>query len=69
MPREKPAFRDNLEDILTFFGGRRMLTITDVREYTGLMDVRTIKRHFPFRGNMISAVTLARCLAGGDSDG
>lgn len=69
MPRENPAFRDNLQDILEFFGGRRVLNLTDVRNYTGLSDNRTVKHHFPFNGNIISAVTLARCLAGGDSDG
>lgn len=67
MPRERPAYRDNLEDILSFTGGKRMLTINDVRQYTGLVDIRTIKRHFPFFNmGMISAVTFARCLSGGD---
>lgn len=69
MPRERPAYRDNLQDILEFFGGRRLLTIQDVRAYTGLVDQRTIKRHFPFDGRFISAPTLARCLSGGDTDG
>lgn len=69
MPREKPAFRDNLEDILRFTEGKRVMNIAAVRKYTGLVDARTIKRRFPFNGNIISAVTLARCLAGGDSDG
>lgn len=67
MPREFPAYRDNLQDILDFFDGRRMLTVSDVRKYTGLADARTIKRRFPyFSGDYISAPTLARCMAGGD---
>lgn len=69
MPRERPAYRDNLEDILSFTGGKRMLTTADVRRYTGLVDIRTIKRHFPIQKGVISAPTLARCLAGGDADG
>lgn len=69
MPRERPAYRDNLEDILAFTGGKRMLTTADVRKYTGMVDIRTIKRHFPIRDGFIAAATLARCLAGGDGDG
>lgn len=69
MPRERPAYRDNLQDILEFSGGRRMLTLQEVRRYTGLADNRTLKRHFPFQSGMISAPTLARCLSGGDRDG
>ncbi len=69
MPRERPAYRDNLEDILAFTGGKRTLTIAEVGRYTGLVDRRTIKRHYPFRDGLISAPTLARCLAGGDGGG
>ncbi len=59
------AYRDNLADILDFTGGRRLLTVAEVGRYTGLRDVRTIRRRFPhFRGNYISAATLARCLSG-----
>lgn len=68
MPRERPAYRDNLEDILSFTGGKRILTINDVRQYTGLVNSRTIKRHFPIQKGVISAATLARCLAGGETD-
>lgn len=66
MPRERPAYRDNLQDILEFFGGKRVLSIQDVRQYTGMVDLRTIKRHFPVRDGIISAATLARYLSGGD---
>lgn len=64
MSREREAYRDNLEDILTFTDGKRLLTITDVRRYTGLRDDRAIKKRFPFRDGYISAPTLARCLSG-----
>lgn len=33
--REKPAYRDTLADILSFFDGKRVLTVTDVAKYTG----------------------------------
>lgn len=64
MSREREVYRDNLEDILTFTDGKRLLTITDVRRYTGLRDDRAIKKRFPFRDGYISAPTLARCLSG-----
>lgn len=35
MGREKPEYRDNLEDILSFTEGRRILTVADVARYTG----------------------------------
>lgn len=63
---EHPYYRDNLEQILSFTGGRQLLTITDVRKFTGLKDHRTIKKKFPyFVDNCISAATLARCMCGG----
>lgn len=65
MARERPAYRDNLQDILEFSGGKHTLTIDDVRRYTGIKDARTLKRHYPFQGRYISAPTLARCLSGG----
>lgn len=63
---EKSAYCDNLADILEFTGGRRLLTVGDVGRYTGLRDVRTVRRRFPcFQGKYISAVDLARALSGG----
>lgn len=62
---EHPAYRDNLEQILNYTGGRQLLTVTDVRKFTGLVDQRTIKKKFPyFVDNCISAATLARCMCG-----
>ena len=63
MSREKAAYRQNLEDILTFTGGRRLLSMSDVRQYTGLKDNRSVKKHFPIVDGYISAATLASCLA------
>lgn len=65
MPREPLAYRDNLEDLLQFFSGRRMLTLKDVSRYTG-RDYRWCKDRFgidPKKG--ISVPTLARMLAEG----
>lgn len=67
MPREKEAYRANLADILEFTGGRRVLTIQDVRKYTGITDHRTLKARFPFDGHYISAATLAVVLSGGST--
>lgn len=65
MPREKEFYRENLEQILKFSGGRNMLSVNDVRQFTGIRDYRSIKRRFPFSDNYISAATLAACMAGG----
>lgn len=63
---EHPAYRDNLEQILAFTGGRQLLNLADIRKFTGMKDLRTIHRHFPLqKGGYISAATLARQLCGG----
>ena len=62
---EHPAYRDNLEQILEFSGGRNLLSITEVGRFTGLVDQRAIKRRYPFINGKISAATLARCMCGG----
>ena len=61
---EPLGYRETLQDVLEFFDGRRLLTISDVRNYTGLRDDRTIKRRYPFKDGYISAPVLARCLSG-----
>ena len=65
MPREHDFYRDNLEQILQFSGGRQLLTVTEVCSFTGIRDTRTARAHFPFRDKFISAATLARCLCEG----
>lgn len=42
-----------------------MLTLAEVRNYTGVRDNRTIKRRFPIKDGYIAAPMLARCLSGG----
>lgn len=63
MSREAEFYRDNLEDILAFTGGKHLLTVADLCRYTGMVDQRTVKRHFPVVDGYISAATLAQCLA------
>lgn len=67
MAKEKPAYRDNLEDILEYTEGRRMLTLAEVARYLG-KDRRWVEE-FVFKPcgkkckDGISAMTLARQLA------
>jgi hypothetical protein len=68
MPRERRFYRENLEQILKFTEGRQLLSVNDVRQFTGIKDYRTIKRRFPFTDNYISAATLAACMAGNDRE-
>ena len=58
-------YRNNLEQILDFTGGKQMLSIRDVMNFTGIRHYRTVHKHFPFADGYISAATLARCLCGG----
>lgn len=36
MAREKPTFRAELEEILKYFGDKRILTVADMSKYTGM---------------------------------
>ena len=63
MSRERIGMRENLQDILEFFSGKRLLTVSDVSRYTGLANRMVVKKMFPFTDNYISATTLAMCLA------
>lgn len=65
MAREPAAYRDNLEDILSFFQGKRMLNLTEVSSYLG-KDRRWCRDHLGIDSKMgISAATLARKLSEG----
>lgn len=63
---ENKYYRDNLEQILQFTGGRQVLTTNDVRKFTGIIDNRTLKKLYPFHNNRISAATLARSMSEGE---
>ncbi len=63
MPREKEAYRDNLERIIEAFPGKEILSVTEVSRWMK-KDPRTVKRVFPFKDGLgISIATLARCLS------
>lgn len=63
---EHPDYRANLEQVLAFSDGRQMLTIGDVKQFTGIRHYQTLHKRFPFVNGYISAATLARCMCGGE---
>ena len=58
---EKIDYRDNLEAVLAYTGGRHLLTAKEVGAFLGI-DYRTAKRRYDFRDGYISAPSLARQL-------
>lgn len=60
MPREPENYRPYLEDILTYTGGRRVLTAKEAMEYTGKsrhwLNNRGLNTH-------IGAIQLAKVMA------
>ena len=62
MPREKVAYRDNLELLLEYFGEKRMYRPFEVAQYLGV-NVRTVKKRFEFEKGYITIVNLARALS------
>lgn len=63
MPREKEAYRDNLERILAAYPGREVLTLQEVSRYLK-KDPRSVKRIFPFKPGLgISVATMARYMS------
>jgi hypothetical protein len=58
------AYRENLEQVLAFTGGRQMLRIKDVQDFTGIQKYETLHKRFPFVDGYISAATFAKCLCG-----
>ena len=62
MPREKEAYRDNLERIIARYPDKELLTVKEVCVFLG-RDYQTVKKLIPFKNNYISVATLARCLS------
>lgn len=62
MPREKEAYRDNLEAILNFTEGKFLLNIQEVADFCGIKR-DTAKNRFFKDKNFVSAATLARMLS------
>lgn len=63
---ENKYYRENLAAILEFTGGRHLLRLEDVKTYTGIGDVRTVRKRYPLnKDGTITAETLARRLCEG----
>lgn len=63
MAREKELFRTNLQLLLEFFPGKRLLRPFEVAKYLGI-DVRTVKKKYKFDDdNYISTTVLASQLS------
>lgn len=63
MPREREAYRDNLERIIERFPGKEILTYRDVCAFLG-KDYKTVKKIFPKpKCGGIPIVLLARALS------
>ena len=59
------GYRETLDDILAFTGGKRLLTLRDVKAYTGISDDRTALKRYPMTDGRITAPKLALLLTGG----
>lgn len=63
MPREKEAYRDNLERIIEAFPGQEVIKAAQLAKWLK-MDIRTVNKRFPLKeGIGISVATLARFLS------
>ena len=59
------GYTETLEDIVAFTGGKRLLTLSDVKRYAGIVDDRTAKTRYPMTDGHITAPTLALLMTGG----
>lgn len=59
--REKSEYRDNLEDLLRYFEGKRLITKTEAAAYLGI-DVRTATKRYGIGKEGITLPALARKL-------
>lgn len=66
--REKAAFRDQLEDIIAFTGGARMLTARAVADYTG-HSTKWVARNLDIRQSVTAVVLAHRLLDYCEEDG
>lgn len=67
MPREKEAYRDNLESLIKFLDykygdGRHLMSIKDICEYTG-RSFDFVKKHYEIKKIGVSIETFARKLS------
>lgn len=61
---ESFAYRENLEQILQFTGGKNLLNISEVSRFTGISDRRTVKAPVPVCEQPDQRRHLARCMCG-----
>lgn len=61
MPRELPGYREQLEDILTFTNGQRVLNKQEVQAYTG-RSRNWCEKYLGVKKGGITAQSLARKL-------
>lgn len=68
---EAYAYRENLEDILAFTGGKASITLQEAAQYLGLKDTRTVKKRCPktFAHNWGTVATFAKELCDGKKGG
>ena len=62
MSREHIDFDPLMMQLNTQFPGRELLTIDDVKQFTGYKTRDSVKKHYPFAGGRIKKVTLARLM-------
>ncbi len=62
MPREREAYRDNLECLNEFFPNENLLNVTELMRYTG-KSRGVVLTYFQFRNGYISKVEVARQLS------
>lgn len=60
--REKPDYRDNLEELTKYFGNKRLLTLQDVVDYTG-RSRGFVAKNFEISKLGITTASLARRLS------
>lgn len=69
MSREKPAYRDQPESIVSAYPHKECLCVRDVAHYCGKTE-KTVAKHFPFvgkgLGRFITRTSLARELVNAD---
>ncbi|MBR3240696.1 MAG: hypothetical protein IKO68_10955 [Oscillospiraceae bacterium] len=66
MARERPDYRNTLEQLNTLYPNRELLTAEEVQAVTGYKTKDSIRKHFPsVCGGKYNKTTVARILAGG----
>lgn len=60
---EPYGYRENLESILAYTGGRHMVSLTEAKDYLGFVNPRAVHKRCPyFVGGYTTAETFAKAL-------